>query len=133
VPLKRSFTPCPWLICLAKKLKDAEAWVREMVIGHEEVHQCQQLRDGLPRFHARHRFNGWWRARYETEAFIVQIRAYVKRGWTYAVLRQHYAGVVRRKYYAKRNGGEDSWTWFGKPPSREDVLEMIDEFYGDGG
>lgn len=46
---------------------------REGVIAHERVHLFQQWRDGVWRWHLRYVFRPSWRARYEAEAYRVDI------------------------------------------------------------
>ncbi len=45
------------------------------IVEHESVHLEQQRRDGIWRWHLRYVFRPSWRARYEAEAYKVDIAA----------------------------------------------------------
>jgi len=77
VPLWRripvaGFAPAPYVTFVRR---DLPAWVRDAVIAHERIHQRQMLRDGLWRWRVRYLFSGYWRAVYEIEASVANLRA----------------------------------------------------------
>jgi len=52
-----------------------KALTTQNTVNHESVHVAQQERDGTIRFYLRYLFSGFWRARYEAEACVNELRS----------------------------------------------------------
>lgn len=73
----------------------------DVTVEHERVHQRQMRELGLfgaLRFHWRWLFNKVWRLRYEAEAFVVNMRAWERAGWSRSQVVTSHALNYRRQY-----------------------------------